>query len=53
MLKNGLEVCTCKKHKCERFGKCDECIEFHKTHKRYPLPQCMRKKKQKNNNNEK
>jgi hypothetical protein len=30
MLENGLEKCTCKKKDCERYGKCDLCIEFHK-----------------------
>jgi 2,3-bisphosphoglycerate-dependent phosphoglycerate mutase len=43
-LANGLEKCSCVRVRCERYGKCDECIEHHKTHKRYPLPYCQRKK---------
>jgi hypothetical protein len=42
MLENGLEICSCKRTKCPRHGKCDECIEYHKNNKRYP-PYCMRK----------
>lgn len=42
MLENGLEICSCKRTKCPRHGKCDECIEYHKENKRYP-PQCKRK----------
>ncbi|MDP4177168.1 MAG: hypothetical protein Q8900_02355 [Bacillota bacterium] len=42
MLENGLEKCSCKKKKCERHGKCTECIEFHKTNKYEPY--CKRKK---------
>lgn len=44
MLENGLEKCNCKRVKCERFGNCEACIEHHKTHKRYKLPYCTRKK---------
>lgn len=36
MLENGLEICSCKRTKCPRHGKCDECIEYHKNNKRYP-----------------
>lgn len=43
MLENGLEVCSCKKKSCARYGKCAECIEYHKTHKYEPY--CKRKKK--------
>ncbi len=42
MLENGLEKCTCKRTKCERHGKCAECIAHHKN-SRYP-PQCKREK---------
>jgi len=42
MKENGLEECICKKRSCERHGKCDECIEFHKTNKREPY--CKKKK---------
>lgn len=45
MLLNGKETCNCKKNKCERHGKCDECVEYHKTNKRKPY--CMRKEKDK------
>jgi len=43
MLENGKEICDCKKIKCERHGKCKECIEYHKNHKR-PV-YCKRKKR--------
>lgn len=43
MLENGLEGCNCKKKKCERYGKCNECIAYHKTNKRYTEPYCKRK----------
>ena len=39
----GTEQCPCVRKKCERYGKCEECIEHHKTHKKYPLPYCQRK----------
>lgn len=42
MLENGTDICNCKKKKCERFGKCNECIEYHKNSKR--LPYCKREK---------
>lgn len=42
LLENGLEICSCKRKKCERFGDCTACISHHKTHKRYPLPYCKR-----------
>lgn len=42
MLENGLETCTCKR-KCERHGKCSECIAYHKTNRRYTVPYCKRK----------
>lgn len=43
MLENGSEGCSCKKKKCERYGKCSECIAYHKTNKRYTEPYCKRK----------
>ncbi len=43
MLICGSEQCPCVRKKCERYGKCEECIEHHKTHKKYPLPYCQRK----------
>lgn len=43
MLSNGLEICTCKKRECKCHGKCDECIEYHKTNKYHALPSCMKK----------
>ena len=43
VLANGLEKCSCVRVRCERYGKCEECINHHKTHKRYPLPYCQRK----------
>lgn len=42
MLENGLNKCTCKKNKCMRHGKCNECIEYHKNNKHY-VPYCKRK----------
>lgn len=36
MLENGLEKCTCKRTKCKRFAKCDECIAHHKDKKNPP-----------------
>ncbi|WP_200814960.1 hypothetical protein [Scatolibacter rhodanostii] len=38
-------ICPCKKEKCERHGKCGECVDFHKTS--IYKPYCMRKKAQK------
>lgn len=43
MLENGSEVCSCKKLKCVRHGKCDECIAYHKN--KDQLPRCKRPKK--------
>ncbi|WP_176718780.1 MULTISPECIES: hypothetical protein [Caloranaerobacter] len=37
------ENCPCPKKKCERFGKCEECREFHK--KKNRLPYCERPKR--------
>jgi hypothetical protein len=45
ILENGLDTCTCKRVNCERHGKCEACIEHHKT-KRYE-PFCKRKRKEK------
>jgi hypothetical protein len=47
MLENGSEKCSCVRKKCERFGDCAACIEHHKTHKRYKLPYCKRKARDK------
>lgn len=44
MLENGSDICSCKKKKCERFGKCNECIEYHSNSKSRPLPYCKRQK---------
>lgn len=44
MLINGLEKCPCKKKDCDIRGKCEECIERHKSDKKRPLPYCERKK---------
>jgi len=46
MMENGLEICTCKRVKCERYGKCAECMEHHKT-KKHNEPYCKRKKQKK------
>lgn len=32
--------CNCKWKNCKRHGKCHECREHHKNHKKYPLPFC-------------
>lgn len=34
--------CICVHVKCERHGKCEECITHHKEKKKY-VPYCMRK----------
>lgn len=44
MLENCSDTCPCVRKKCERYGKCNECIEHHKTHKKYPTPYCERNK---------
>lgn len=44
MTENGNSTCTCKKKKCVRHGKCNECIEYHKNSKRVSLPYCKRPK---------
>jgi hypothetical protein len=44
MLENGSNICNCKKKKCERHGKCSECIEYHNNSKILPLPYCKRPK---------
>lgn len=36
MLENGLDVCTCKRVRCERHGKCAKCIEHHNMKKSPP-----------------
>jgi len=47
MLECGTDRCPCVRKKCERFGKCDECIAHHKTHTKYPEPYCKRPPKEK------
>ncbi len=44
MLEGDLEKCPCKRKKCERHSKCDECIEHHKENAQKGLPYCKRKK---------
>lgn len=39
MLENGRTTCSCKNTKCQRFGKCIECIKHHKDHNN-KLPYC-------------
>jgi hypothetical protein len=36
------DKCPCRKKSCKRHGKCEECIEYHKTSKWEPY--CIRKK---------
>ncbi|NLT15023.1 MAG: hypothetical protein GXY05_11845 [Clostridiales bacterium] len=46
MLQNGLDRCPCVRKRCERYGKCAECIEYHTTKsKKYPEPYCKRERK--------
>lgn len=42
LLENGTDTCTCKRIKCERHGKCAECMEHHEK-KKHP-PYCKRVK---------
>ena len=42
MLENGLEECNCKRKKCERHGKCQECMNHHQTKKHPSPPYCKR-----------
>lgn len=44
MLENGSSECSCRKTKCERYGKCKECLEYHNKSERLPLPYCKRQK---------
>ena len=45
MLENGLDYCTCSQKRCERHGKCAECIEYHTNKsKKYPQPYCKRER---------
>lgn len=37
--------CPCKRIKCERYGKCEECIAHHKERETKYEPYCMRKSK--------
>ncbi|MBS5933380.1 MAG: hypothetical protein KIC94_10965 [Clostridiales bacterium] len=39
--------CPCKRIKCERHGKCVECIAHHKERETKYEPYCMRKSKKK------
>ncbi|MBW7572598.1 hypothetical protein [Caproiciproducens faecalis] len=41
-LENGTDTCNCPHIRCERHGKCAECLEHHAAHKKYP-PYCKRK----------
>ena len=43
MLENGSNACSCRKKKCVRHGKCNECIEYHKV--KNHLPYCKRTKR--------
>lgn len=45
MLHNGLEECNCKRTKCERFGKCDECLAHHKEKGKPPFCEKLKDKK--------
>ena len=47
MFEGGLEECPCKRKKCERHSKCDECLEHHKENAHKGLPYCKQKKKKK------
>jgi HEPN domain-containing protein len=47
MLECGTDSCPCVIRKCARFAKCEECIEHHKTHKKYPEAYCKRPRKEK------
>ena len=42
------ENCPCKKEKCERHGKCDECREYHAASKRQRPVYCEKEKKRLN-----
>lgn len=39
-----LVECPCKRKKCERHSKCEECIKHHNENSRNGLPYCKRKK---------
>jgi len=39
------DECCCIRKNCIRHGKCEECIEYHRTSKKYPEPYCERKRK--------
>lgn len=43
VLENGLGECNCKKKKCERHGKCKECLEYHTSNPKY-IAYCKRGK---------
>lgn len=43
MLENGLDICTCRKKKCERHGDCKACIAYHQENRYHALPFCKRK----------
>lgn len=42
LLENGMETCNCPRSRCERHGKCAECMEHHKNEKHPPY--CKRVK---------
>ena len=39
------ENCPCKKKKCERYGKCDECRKYHAELKRQRPVACEKEKR--------
>jgi len=46
ILENGKTMCNCTNVDCERFGKCKECIEFHRNNEIKPLAFCKREENQ-------
>ncbi|WP_312106135.1 hypothetical protein [Lachnoclostridium sp.] len=49
-MKKEVMKCICKRTKCERHGKCEECITHHNENKKSGLPYCQRKTKKDNTN---
>lgn len=45
LLENGTEICNCVRTKCERHGKCAECLEHHKGKKQPPYCKRVKVKK--------
>nr|WP_319489146.1 hypothetical protein [uncultured Caproiciproducens sp.] len=41
ILENGADTCNCPRIKCERHGKCAECMAHHEKNKKHP-PYCKR-----------